>query len=149
MCYFFKMTKLKVSALTLRSVYTLCIHICILYQSTDLRISQDALKLFSKIFFFFQSLSPRPHPNPPKLRNDIKLGGGTHALHGSTSPPPRHPGPPSPISQPAFKFKRFGVQFHKKNCSCGSFFFSVTDFFFSDEVFYRYRLPRAGYYTKL
>jgi hypothetical protein len=33
------------------------------------------------------------------------LGGGTHALHGSTSPPaPRHPGPPSPISQPAFKF---------------------------------------------
>jgi hypothetical protein len=30
--------------------------------------------------------------------------------------------------------------FIKKNCSCGSFFFSVADFFFSDEIFYRYRL---------
>jgi hypothetical protein len=51
------------------------------------------------------------------------LGGGTHALHGSTSPPPPYP---SPVSQPAFKFKRFGVQFQS---FCCSFFFSVADFF--------------------
>jgi hypothetical protein len=42
-----------------------------------------------------------------KLLHHILLGGGTHALQGSASPPP-----PSPISQPAFKFKKFGVQFH-------------------------------------
>ena len=53
------------------------------------------------------------------------LGGGTHALHGSTSPPP----PRSvPVSQPTFKFKRFGVQFQVQSFCC-SFFFSVADFF--------------------
>jgi len=43
-------------------------------------------------------------------------------LHGSASPPP------SPVSQPAFKFKRFGVQFQLQSFCC-SFFFSVADFF--------------------
>ncbi len=65
----------------------------------------------------------------------IILGGGTLAWVAQPAPPAPHP-----PSQSAFKFKRFGVQFHKKICSCGSFFFSVADFFFSDEVFYRYRL---------
>jgi hypothetical protein len=36
--------------------------------------------------------------------------------------------PPSPVSQPAFKFKRFGVQFQVQSFCC-SFFFSVADFF--------------------
>jgi hypothetical protein len=56
------------------------------------------------------------------------LGGGTHALHGSTSPPP------SPVSQPAFKFKRFGVQFQPQSFCC-SFFFSVADFFVRTKSF--------------
>ncbi len=34
--------------------------------------------------------------------------------------------PPSPVSQPAFKFKRFGVQFQS---FCCSFFLSIADFF--------------------
>jgi hypothetical protein len=56
------------------------------------------------------------------------LGGGTHALHGSTSPPPQAP-PPSPASQPAFKFKRFGVQFHKKIALAALSFFLLRIFF--------------------
>jgi hypothetical protein len=39
---------------------------------------------------------------------------------------PARPPTPSPVSQPAFKFKRFGVQFQN---FCCSFFFSVADFF--------------------
>ena len=35
--------------------------------------------------------------------------------------------PPSPVSQSAFKFKRFGVQFQVQSFCC-SFFFSVADF---------------------
>ena len=35
--------------------------------------------------------------------------------------------PPSPVSQPTFKFKRFGVQFQVQSFCC-SFFFSVADF---------------------
>ena len=52
----------------------------------------------------------------------LLLGGGTHALHGPTSLPP-----PSPVSQPAFDFKGFGVQFQVQSFCC-SFFFSVADF---------------------
>ena len=44
-------------------------------------------------------------------------------MHGSTSPPP-----PFPVSQPAFKFKRFGVKFQVQSFCC-SFFFAVADFF--------------------
>ncbi len=36
--------------------------------------------------------------------------------------------PPSPISQPTFKSKRFGVQFQIQSFCC-FFFFSVADFF--------------------
>jgi hypothetical protein len=57
---------------------------------------------------------------------------------GRPARPPQAPRPPSPASP---HLNLIGMVFNfKKNCSCGSFFFSVADFFFSDEVFYRNRL---------
>ncbi len=58
-------------------------------------------------------------------------------MHGSTSLPP------SPVSQPTFKFKRFGFQFQVQNFCC-SFFFSVADFFSRTKFFYRYRCYTVG-----
>jgi hypothetical protein len=67
--------------------------------------------------------------------------GGYPCLARVCQPPPP-PAPPSRSASPHFvKFKRFGVQFLislKKFLLL--FLFSVADFFFSDEDFYRYRL---------
>ncbi len=43
--------------------------------------------------------------------------------------PARPPGPPSPVSQSAYKFKRFGVQFHKKIALAALSFFLLRIFF--------------------
>jgi hypothetical protein len=45
---------------------------------------------------------------------------------GRPAPPPR---PPSLVSQPAFKFKRFGVQFHEKIALAALSFFMLRIFF--------------------
>jgi hypothetical protein len=45
------------------------------------------------------------------------------------------PPPPAPVSQPAFKFKRFGIQFQVQSFCCWSFFFSVADFFSRTKFF--------------
>ena len=59
--------------------------------------------------FFLDEKFPALDPSFTTTHLYSRLGGGTHAMQGSTSPPP---GPPSPTCQPAFRFKRFGVQCH-------------------------------------
>jgi hypothetical protein len=61
------------------------------------------------------------------------LGGGTHALHGSTSPPP----PPPPSASPHLNLRGLVFNFKFKVSVALSFF--CCGFFFWDKVFYRYR----------
>ncbi len=44
------------------------------------------------------------------------------------------PSPPAPASQPAFKFKRFGVQFHKKIALAVLSFFLLRIFFLGQSL---------------
>jgi hypothetical protein len=66
----------------------------------------------------------------------------------SPAPPPPPPPPPSrQLVHILFNLIGLVINFIKKSF-CGSFFFSVADFFLSDEVFYRYRYNKRACPTK-